>query len=120
MRKLRKAAVVVTVLGSVGLLGAGTAYAGGGTSDYSRTQTVREGSYQPQSSGGHRHGKSHARKTYIRQTTSCRTFEKNSDVLGEIGADDPLWILTHGLRSRPEVQKTRIGSSEGCNNIIRL
>ena len=50
MRKLRKAAVVVTVLGSVGLLGAGTAYAGGGTSDY-RTQSVHEG-YQQQSSGG--------------------------------------------------------------------
>ncbi|ARF53988.1 hypothetical protein [Streptomyces gilvosporeus] len=117
MRKLRKAAVVVTVLGSVGLLGAGTAYAGGGTSDY-RTQSVHEG-YQQQSSGG-RHGKSHARKTYIRQSTSCRTFEKNTDILGEIGSDDPLWILTHGLRARPGVQKTRLGSSEGCNNIIRL
>ncbi|AJT64394.1 hypothetical protein [Streptomyces chattanoogensis] len=121
MRKLRRAAVVTAVLGSVGLLGAGTAYAGGGADGgtYSRTQSVQQ-DYRPQSSGGHKHGKSHGHKVIIRQSTSCRASEQNVDVLGEVGILDGLLGHLHGHKGKPGVQSTRIGSSAGCNNIARF
>ncbi|MEU9112560.1 hypothetical protein AB0D04_12360 [Streptomyces sp. NPDC048483] len=124
MRKLRKAAVAVAVLGSVGLLGAGagTAYAGGGTADgnYSRTQYSQGDSYRPQSSGGHKHGKSHGHKVIIRQGTTCRSWEANADVLGEVGVANGLAGNAGGGAGKPGLQSTRIGSSAGCNNIVRL
>ncbi|MFI9048046.1 hypothetical protein [Streptomyces sp. NPDC053427] len=121
MRKVRKAALVVAVLGSVGLLGAGTAYAGGGTGEgnYSRSQSSYENSYQQQSSGGHHHGKSHGRKVIIRQGVSCKLFDENVDVLGEVAIGHGLWGK-YGHKGRPGVQSTRMGASLGCNNVIRL
>ncbi|KIZ18944.1 hypothetical protein [Streptomyces natalensis] len=50
MRKLRKAAVVAAVLGSVALLGTGTAFADGGSAagDYSSQQPIHEYNQQQQ------------------------------------------------------------------------
>ncbi|MFF4949220.1 hypothetical protein ACWC2K_21365 [Streptomyces chattanoogensis] len=117
MRKLRRATVVTAVLCSVGLLGAGTAYAGGGTGG--GTQSVQQ-DYRQQSSGGHKHGKSHGHKVIIRQSTSCRASEQNVDVLGEVAILDGLLGHLHGHKGKPGVQSTRIGSSAGCNNIARF
>ncbi|MFJ9416215.1 hypothetical protein ACIRPT_18825 [Streptomyces sp. NPDC101227] len=125
MRKIREAAVVVAVLGSVGLLGAGagTAYAGGGTDvrSYSRVQPNYESTYRQQSSGGHHHhGRSHGHKTIIRQNTSCRAYDKNVDVFGEVAIGNGLLGHGYGHKHRPGVQSTRMGLSLGCDNIIRL
>ncbi|GGU99519.1 hypothetical protein GCM10010211_78570 [Streptomyces albospinus] len=120
MRKLRKAAVVVTVLGSVSLLGAGTTYAcGEKDGNYNRPQSAPKGAYQQQSSRGHDHGKSNGSKLIIRQHTACRTWDDNVDVFGEVGFGNHLgnWHREH---DRPEIQSTRIGTSQGCNNIVRL
>ncbi|QHC22921.1 hypothetical protein [Streptomyces sp. GS7] len=120
MRKLHKTAAVVAVLGSVGLLGAGTAYADGGAGGYDhRPQSSNQSTYQQQSSGGRDHGKSGGRKVIIRQSTACRTFDDNVDVFGELRFRDHLGFPLREIE-RPDVQVTRLGSSHGCNNIIRL
>ncbi|MFF0626868.1 hypothetical protein [Streptomyces sp. NPDC004296] len=121
MRKLRKAAVVVAVLGSVGLAGTGTAYANSGTDrGDNHPQPSHNSDFQQQSSGRHKHGRSHRRKVVILQHTACRAHEKNVDVLGEIGILDGLLGHGHRWKDRRGVQHTRIGTSLGCNNIIRL
>ncbi len=121
MRKLHHAAVVVAVLGSVGLLGASTAYADSGTgSSYNRPQPSHKNTHRQQSRGGHHHGNSHERKVIIRQSTSCRTFEDNVDVLGRFRAFDGWAGHAHRSDDRRDWRPIRIGSSAGCNNIIRL
>ncbi|MEU9114959.1 hypothetical protein AB0D04_25020 [Streptomyces sp. NPDC048483] len=69
MRKFRKAAVVVAALGGVGLLGAGTAYAHGGTGG--ETWSVWSGS-------------------------SCRLHGLGADVLGEVGVVNGAQLTTMG------------------------
>ncbi|MBT2510726.1 hypothetical protein J7I98_33850 [Streptomyces sp. ISL-98] len=94
MHKLRKAAVLVAALGSVGLLSTGTAHAGG-------------------HGHGHHHGGDHFN---IGQSSNCKSHDLNLDVLGQVG------ILNGALGSAlngegdPGAQKTHIGSSMGCNN----
>ncbi|MEU9125186.1 hypothetical protein AB0C96_36040 [Streptomyces sp. NPDC048506] len=94
MRMLRKAVVVVAVLGSVGLLGAGTAYADGGKEDG--------------------RGNGHFD---IRQGTSCRSHDLNVDVLGAVGILNGALGNVLGGEGSPGVQQTKMGSSMGCNNI---
>ncbi|WP_043262940.1 hypothetical protein [Streptomyces sp. CT34] len=120
MRKLRNTAAVVAVLGSVSLLGAGTAYAGSGSGGDSPQQS-RQSTYQQQSSGRYDNGKSHGRKVIIQQSTSCRTYDDNVDVLGEV-REFPHHLGFFRLREdeKPDVQITKLGSSHGCNNVIRL
>ncbi|GAA3803678.1 hypothetical protein GCM10022403_042070 [Streptomyces coacervatus] len=98
MRKTRKTAVLAVLLGTVGLLGAGTAQA-----------------------HDHGHGKHHGRapKTIvINQSTSCKTADNNSDVQGESaygnGWDGPNSEGTYGPQS------TNIGSRLGCDNNLVL
>ncbi|MFI9047569.1 hypothetical protein [Streptomyces sp. NPDC053427] len=96
MRKLRKAAVVVAVLGSVGLLGAGTASADGGKY------------------GGGKGGDS----WNVKQGNSCRSHDLNVDVLGEVGILNG--VLGNALNGEGAAgaQSTPIGSSMGCNDSV--
>ncbi|AJT62914.1 hypothetical protein [Streptomyces chattanoogensis] len=96
MRKLRTAAVVVATLGSVALLGAGTANAAGGY-------------------GG---GKGGGDAWNVKSGSSCRSHDLNVDVLGEVGIANG--ILGNALNGEGPAgaQSTPIGSSMGCNNIV--
>ncbi|ANZ15669.1 hypothetical protein O1L44_06890 [Streptomyces noursei] len=187
MRKLRKAAVMVAVLGSVGLLGAGTAAANAGPGgghrqlrptqqtairtlpgqqviirqqpqviirqqpirQYTapqrprrqivvlqhpvrqnvvpqrpvrqhvvRQQPIRQHAVRQQSNG--RQGSSHGHKIVIRQFTSCRTFDKNVDVLGGVGIANGWFGPWHRWFDRRGVEHTRIGTTVGCNNVVRF
>ncbi|MEU3858363.1 hypothetical protein AB0F03_13490 [Streptomyces sp. NPDC028722] len=89
MRKLRTAAVLVVALGSVGLLGAGSAYAGG---DGGR------GSFD------------------IKQSSSCTSHDLNLDVLGEVGILNGLGGNLLNGEGNPGAQATHLGSTQGCNN----
>ncbi|MCE4941649.1 MULTISPECIES: hypothetical protein [Streptomyces] len=117
MRKLRKASVVVALIGSISLLGAGTAQANAGP-DHGGPQVSQKTTFQQQSSGRH-HGKRGGRKVIIRQSTRCRTFENNIDVLGGFGFLHH-WGHEHRGWDRRGVRVNRIGSTVGCNNVIRL
>ena len=86
MRKLHKAAVVAVALGSIGFLGAGTAYAGGG------------GQFG------------------IGQGSSCRSHDLNVDVLGEVGVLNGVLGNALNGEGNAGAQSTPIGSSMGCNN----
>ncbi|WP_438489933.1 hypothetical protein [Streptomyces sp. S186] len=88
MRKLQKAAVVVAVLGSVSLLGAGTSYAGG--------------------KGGSQFD--------IRQGSQCRSHDLNVNVLGEVGIIDGALGNLLGGEGSTGAQSTPMGSRMGCDN----
>lgn len=92
MRMLRKAAVVAAALGTIGILGAGSAYADGGKED-----------------GG---------KVEIKQSSSCRSHDTNVDVLGEVGIGNGLAGNLGGGEGDPGKQTTTMGSSMGCNNDV--
>ncbi|AOR34625.1 hypothetical protein BFF78_29445 [Streptomyces fodineus] len=106
MRKPRKTVVVAVLLGTVGFLGAGTAYAHG-------------------HADGHKHGQGHGREhrgqenqtVRISQSTSCTTTEENVDVQGESGFENGRKGNLNGKGS-PGTQNTNVGSSLGCNNTI--
>ncbi|GGU51402.1 hypothetical protein GCM10010211_15090 [Streptomyces albospinus] len=89
MRKLHKAALVAAVLGSVSILGAGTASADGG-------------------GGGSRFD--------IRQSAQCRSHDTNVDILGEVGIANGLGGNLLGGEGAPGAQSTHMGSTMGCSN----
>ncbi|MFG2136891.1 hypothetical protein [Streptomyces sp. NPDC048650] len=93
MRKLCKAAVVAAALGSVGLLGVGTAYAGGPFG-----------------------GESGGAEFTIKQSTSCTSHDTNLDVLGEVGIANGLGGNLLNGEGSPGAQSTHLGSTMGCNN----
>ncbi|GAU68795.1 hypothetical protein SSP35_09_00380 [Streptomyces sp. NBRC 110611] len=86
MRKLHKAAVVGAVLGSVGALSAGSAYAHG----------------EP----GHD----------IKQGTSCRSHDMNISVLGALGAFNGLAGNALNGEGSPGAQPANLGSKMSCDN----
>ncbi|WP_329468203.1 hypothetical protein [Streptomyces sp. NBC_01431] len=90
MNKLRKAAVLVAALGSLGMLATGTAQAHDG------------------GKGGDQFG--------IKQSSNCKSHDLNLDILGQVGILNGL--LGNGLNGEgnPGAQNTHIGSSMGCNN----
>ncbi len=90
MRKLQKAAVLVAALGSLGLLGAGTAHADGGKG------------------GG----------IDIKQGNSCRSHDLNVDVLGEVGVLNGVLGSALNGEGNSGAQSTPIGSSLGCNDSV--
>jgi hypothetical protein len=92
MHKLRKAAILVTALGTVGLVGAGTAHAGEG------------------GKGGHDGGWS------VMQSSNCKSHDLNLDVLGEVGILNGLLGSALNGEGDPGAQNTHIGSTMGCNN----
>ncbi|WP_128432125.1 hypothetical protein [Streptomyces cyaneus] len=94
MHKLRKAAVLVVALGSVGLLGAGTATAHGNDG----------------------HGGKGGDKFSVLQSSNCKSHDLNLDVLGQVGILNGL--LGNGLNGEGNAggQDTHLGSTMGCNN----
>ncbi|EST34540.1 hypothetical protein [Streptomyces roseochromogenus] len=88
MHRLRRAAVLVAALSTVGLATAGTAYAGG--------------------EGGHEHGDM--------QSSQCKDHDLNLDVLGEVGILNGLLGNALNGEGDPGAQGTHIGSTMGCNN----
>ncbi|WP_406444189.1 hypothetical protein OHB14_35245 [Streptomyces sp. NBC_01613] len=94
MHKLRKAAVLVAALSSVGLLGAGTAHAG---------------------DEGHG-GKGGDQHTSVLQSSNCKSHDLNLDVLGQVGLLNGLLGNALNGEGNPGAQDTHIGSSMGCNN----
>ncbi|MFJ6750262.1 MULTISPECIES: hypothetical protein [unclassified Streptomyces] len=88
MHKLHKAAVVAVALGSLGFLGAGSAYAGDGPRHYG-----------------------------IGQSASCKSHDLNVDVLGEVGVLNGVLGNALNGEGSPGAQDTKpIGSSMGCSN----
>ncbi|KUN01417.1 hypothetical protein AQI95_31315 [Streptomyces yokosukanensis] len=88
MHNLRKTAVLVAALGSVGLLASGTAYAGG------------------EGGGG----------SSVLQSANCRSHDLNVDVLGEVGILNG--VLGNALNGEgdPGAQASHLGSTMGCNS----
>ncbi|MEV6175290.1 hypothetical protein AB0L99_44795 [Streptomyces sp. NPDC051954] len=93
MHKLRKAAVLVAILGSVGALSAGTASAHGDDGDKGKG-----GNYS------------------VLQSTECKSHDLNIDILGQVGILDGL--LGNGLNGEGNSggQGNHLGSSMGCDN----
>lgn len=89
MHKLRKAAVVVAALTTVGLVGAGTAQADQGP----RGNDVK-----------------------VQQSTTCKSHDLNLDILGVVGILNGL--LGSGVNGEGDAgaQSTHLGSTMGCNN----
>jgi hypothetical protein len=94
MHKLRKAAVVVVAIGTVGLLGAGTATADG--------------------HGGQ--GGKGGDKFSVLQSSNCKSHDLNVDVLGQVGVLNGLLGSALNGEGNPGAQDTHLGSSMGCNN----
>ena len=94
MRKIQKAALVAAMLGSLGFIGAGTAFAG----DH----------------GGDKGEKGD--KFWVSQSTQCKSHDVNVDVLGEVGVLNGLLGNTLGGEGNPGDQNTKLGSTMGCNN----
>ncbi|OEJ21137.1 hypothetical protein AR457_00170 [Streptomyces agglomeratus] len=89
MYKLRKAAVLVAAIASVGLMGAGTAHAGGDK------------------------GNDHFN---IKQSSMCKSRDLNVDVLGQVGILNGLGGNLLNGEGNPGAQDTHLGSTMGCNN----
>ncbi|GHD99111.1 hypothetical protein [Streptomyces alanosinicus] len=97
MHKLRKAAVLVAALGSVGLLSAGAAHA-------------------DQGMGGK--GGGGGSRFSVLQSTTCRSHDLNADVLGEVGIlNGALGNALNG-EGNSGAQESQLGSSMGCNNSV--
>ncbi|MFF8355114.1 hypothetical protein ACF063_16820 [Streptomyces chartreusis] len=94
MHKLRKAAVLVAALGSVGLLGSGVAHADGG--DYGKS--------------------SKGSSLSVLQSSTCRSHDANVDILGQVGIANGLGGNLLNGEGNPGAQETALGSSMGCNN----
>ncbi|MER6026184.1 hypothetical protein [Streptomyces sp. NPDC001851] len=94
MYKLRKAAVLVAALSSVGVLTAGTAHAAG----WGR---------------GDGHGGS---QFSVQQSTQCKSHDLNIDVLGAVGVLNG--VLGNGLNGEGDAgsQSSHLGSTMGCSN----
>jgi hypothetical protein len=89
MHKLRKAAVLVAALGSVGFLTAGAAHADG------------------------RHG---GEDVDVMQSTTCRSHDLNVDILGSVGLFNGLLGNGFNGEGNAGAQETSLGSDMGCNN----
>jgi len=116
MRNPRKTAVVAVLLGAIGFLSTGAAYADG--------QGHGQGHGHKH---GHKHGQAHKKKDsdegktlVINQSTTCNTTEENVDVQGEAGFENGREGNRSNGEGSPGSQATDIGSSQGCNNSVVL
>ena len=98
MHKLRKAAVLVAALGSVGLLSAGAAHAGGGQDGW----------------GSRGDGKGFN----IMQSSTCRSHDANVDVLGQVGILNGLGGNLLNGEGNAGAQQNALGSTMGCSNSV--
>ncbi|MDC0768568.1 hypothetical protein [Streptomyces sp. HD] len=91
MHKLRKAAVLVAALTSVGALAAGTAHADG-------------------------RGDGRGNNVKVQQSTQCKSHDLNLDILGIVGVLNG--VLGNGLNGEGQSgsQANHLGSTMGCNN----
>ena len=89
MHKLRKAAVLVAALTTVGLVGAGTAQADQGP----RGNDVK-----------------------VQQSTTCKSHDLNLDILGVVGILNGLLGSGVNVEGDAGAQSTHLGSTMGCNN----
>ncbi|MGN9758428.1 hypothetical protein [Streptomyces sp. SD31] len=96
MHKLRKAAVMLVAIGSVGLLGAGTATA--------------------QGLDGHGDKGKGGDKVSVLQSSSCKSHDLNLDILGQVGILNGL--LGNALNGEGNAggQDKHLGSTMGCNS----
>ncbi|MFD7019644.1 hypothetical protein [Streptomyces sp. NPDC059161] len=94
MQKLRKAAVLVAALGSLGMLAAGTA----------------------QAHGGGKGGGEDSNFFNITQRTTCTSHDSNVDVLGQVGILNGLGGNLLNGEGNAGSQQTSMGSSMGCSN----
>jgi hypothetical protein len=92
MHKLRKAAVVVAAIGTVGLLGSGAAHADGD------------------------HGRKGGNSIDVLQSTSCKSHDANVDILGQVGIANGLGGNLLNGEGSAGAQDTHMGSSMGCSN----
>ncbi|MER5545674.1 hypothetical protein ACWDBD_37900 [Streptomyces sp. NPDC001118] len=95
MHKLRKAAVLIAAIGSIGLVG-GTAHAGG-----------QEGGKEGGGKGD---------RFSVLQSSNCKSHDLNLDVLGEVGILNGLLGNALNGEGDPGAQATHIGSTMGCSN----
>ncbi|MEU6772667.1 hypothetical protein [Streptomyces sp. NPDC046759] len=95
MHKLRKAAVLVAALGSVGVMSAGAAHAGQGWGKGGNDDRVS-----------------------ILQSSTCRSHDLNADVLGEVGILNGLGGNLLNGEGNPGAQQSTLGSTMGCNNSV--
>ncbi|MEU9184807.1 hypothetical protein AB0D14_09610 [Streptomyces sp. NPDC048484] len=98
MQKLRKAAVLVAALSSVGLLGAGAAHADGGKDGW----------------GSRGDGKSFN----IMQSSNCRSHDSNVDILGQVGVLNGLGGNLLNGEGNSGAQQNAMGSTMGCSNTV--
>ena len=94
MHKLRKAAVLVAAISTIGLMGAGTATAHGNDG----------------------HGGKGGDKFSVLQSSNCKSHDLNVDVLGQVGVLNGLLGSALNGEGDPGAQDTHLGSSMGCNN----
>ena len=94
MHQLRKAAVLVAALSTVGLLGAGTA--------------------QAHDDGGK--GGKGGDKFNVLQSSNCKSHDLNVDVLGQVGVLNGALGNALGGEGNSGGQDTHVGSSMGCDN----
>ncbi|MFG2793692.1 hypothetical protein [Streptomyces sp. NPDC048419] len=113
MHKPRKTAVVAVLLGAVGFLGAGTAYANGYGDEHN-----------PKHGRGHGHAREHQARevhtTQFSQSTTCTTTGDNVDVQGQSGFENGLESNAPNANGSPGTQNTNVGSTQGCNNTITI
>ncbi|MFB6639000.1 hypothetical protein ACFCYF_17320 [Streptomyces chartreusis] len=95
MHKLRKTALMVVALGSVGLLSAGTATAQG-----------------LDGHGDKKDGNSYS----VLQSSNCKSHDLNLDILGQVGLLNGLLGSALNGEGDAGAQKTHLGSTMGCNN----
>ncbi|TXS47748.1 hypothetical protein EAO75_18640 [Streptomyces sp. uw30] len=95
MHKLRKAALMVVALGSVGFLSAGTATA--------------------QGLDGHGDKKDGGNYSVL-QSSNCKSHDLNLDILGQVGLLNGLLGSALNGEGDAGAQKTHLGSTMGCNN----
>ncbi|WP_210592611.1 hypothetical protein [Streptomyces sp. GESEQ-35] len=99
MHKLRKAAVLVVALGSVGLLSAGTALADGHDGHGGKGGRGKNGT-----------------TINVQQSTNCRSHDANVSVLGQVGVLNGVGGNLLNGEGNTGTQETGLGSSMGCDN----
>ncbi|MFD4035188.1 hypothetical protein ACFWVP_32915 [Streptomyces sp. NPDC058637] len=87
MRKLQKAAVVVAMLGSVGFIGSGTAFAGD------------EGP-----------------GIDVKQSSACESHDTSVNILNNVGVLNGLLSGLIGNEGDPGAQDFKVGSTMDCSN----
>ncbi|MGP4043302.1 hypothetical protein [Streptomyces sp. 2A115] len=98
MQKLRKAAVLVAALGSIGLLSAGAAHADGGQGGWGSGK--KDGGFN------------------IMQSSTCRSHDLNLDILGQVGILNGLGGNLLNGEGNAGAQQTHMGSTMGCDNSV--